>query len=140
MEDWIRWHHSWSCRSRRPEVHCPADDQAVHVLAGRLELELWVQFYLFRTRERNNLISWSLCLHEEYEAGMGTWRSIRWLRLCLCFVTWSSIKCQWIGGRVITKRYRGSLGRKGMGLWYQWLGFGTWVEDCAFCLDFISRN
>ena len=38
------------------------------------------------------------------------------------------------------QRYRGSLGRKGMGLWYWRLCFGTRVEDSSFCLDFISMN
>ena len=90
-----------------------------------------VQFYLFCARERNSLISWILCLHEEDGVGMNT-----------DFQKVFDFNMQVVvnGNLKEDQRYRGSLGRKGMGLWYRRLCFGTWVEDSSFCLDFIYMN
>ena len=90
-----------------------------------------VQFYLFCARERNSLISWILRLREEDGVGMNT-----------DFQKVFDFNMQVVvnGNLKEDQIYRGSLGRKGMGLWYRRLCFGTWVEDSSFCLDFISMN
>ena len=62
-----------------------------------------VQFYLFCARERNSLISWILCLHEEDGVGMNT-----------DFQKVFDFNMQVVvnGNLKEDQRYRGSLGRR----------------------------